>query len=75
MMTENSTPTHPALGNVPKLYNTEETAELLHLSPRQVVRARQEGRLGCVRLSGSAVRHSEEQIAAFIAARSVEATR
>lgn len=68
-------PEHPAHRNVPKLYNTEETAELLHLSPRQVIRARQEGRLGCVRLSASAVRHSEQQIADFIASRSTEAVR
>ena len=68
MMTENN-------NSVPKLYNTEETAALLHLSPRQVADARQAGRLGCVRLSGSAVRHTDAQIAAFIAARSVEAVQ
>jgi len=66
-------PQRPVSPNVPKLFDTDETADLLHLSRRQVIRARQEGRLGCVRLSGSAVRHSEEQIADFIAVRSVDA--
>lgn len=71
----NVNPEHPARRSVPKLYNTEEAAELLHLTPRQVIRARQEGRLGCVRLSHSAVRHTEDQIAEFIAARSQSAVR
>lgn len=58
-----------------RLYTTEQTAELLTLSPRQVIDARQAKRLGCVRLSGAAVRHSGAQIRAFIAARSVEAVQ
>lgn len=58
-----------------RLYTTEQTAELLTLSPRQVIDARQAGRLGCVRLSGAAVRHTGAQIRAFIAARSVDASR
>jgi excisionase family DNA binding protein len=74
-MTTNTNPEQTARPSVPKLYTTEETAALLSLSPRQVIRARQEGRLGCVRLTGSAVRHSDEQIAAFIAARSTEAVK
>lgn len=74
-MTATSKTTAPPSTGVPVLYDTEETAALLHLSPRQVADARQAGRLGCVRLSGSAVRHTEAQIAAFIAARSVEAVQ
>lgn len=56
-----------------RLYTTEQTAELLTLSPRQIIDARQAKRLGCVRLSGAAVRHRGDQIRAFIAARSVDA--
>jgi len=70
-----SNPEYPVRPNVPKLFDTEETAELLHLSPRQVIRARQDGRLGCVRLSNSAVRHSEDQISEFITTRSQSAVR
>lgn len=56
-----------------RLYTTEQTAELLTLSPRQVADARQAGRLGCVRLSGAAVRHSGRQIKKFVEARSIDA--
>ena len=58
-----------------KLYATEETAVFLAATPRQVVRLRQSGKLGCVRLSGAAVRHRGSQIRAFIEAATEEASR
>lgn len=56
-----------------KLYTTEETAGFLAASPRQVVRLRHSKKLGCVRLSGAAVRHRGSQIRAFIDAATEEA--
>lgn len=56
-----------------RLYTHEETARLLHATPRQIARLRQSGVLACVRLSGASVRHTGAQIRAFIAARSTEA--
>ena len=56
-----------------KLYTPKETADSLRLTERQISRLRQAGKLGCVRLTGSAVRHSGRQIREFIASRSVEA--
>jgi hypothetical protein len=53
-----------------RLLDTTEVAELLHITPRQVARARQAGALKCVRISGSAVRHTMAQVEAFIAERS-----
>jgi hypothetical protein len=64
-------PEHPAGRG--RLLDTAEVAEILHLSPRQVARARQAGQLKCVRLSGAAVRHTMAQVEAFIADRSNDA--
>ena len=58
-----------------KLYTTEETAVFIAATPRQVVRLRQAKKLGCVRLSGAAVRHRGSQIRAFIDATTEEASR
>jgi hypothetical protein len=63
-------PEHPAHRNVPKLYNSAEVGEMLGITARQVANARQSGALKCVRISGSAVRHTMAQVEAFIAARS-----
>lgn len=65
-------PEHPA-GRGRLLYTNDEVAEMLGLSPRQVADARQAGRLKCVRISGSSVRHTMAQIEAFIAERSNDA--
>lgn len=64
-------PEHPSTRD--RLLDTAEVAELLHITPRQVARARQAGELKCVRISGSAVRHTRAQVEAFIAARSNDA--
>lgn len=61
-------PEHPAARG--PLLDTAQVAEILNISPRQVARARQAGELKCVRISGSAVRHTRAQVEAFIAARS-----
>lgn len=53
-----------------RLLDTAEVAELLHITPRQVARARQSGALKCVRISGSAVRHTLQQVESFISERS-----
>lgn len=58
-----------------KLYTNEQTAELLGITPRQVVRLRQSKLLGCVRISGASVRHRGSQIRAFIDAATEEASR
>lgn len=49
-----------------RLYTNDQTAELLGISPRQVIRLRQAKRLACVRISNASVRHSGAQIRAFI---------
>ena len=64
-----ATPTAP-----PPLLDTTEVARQLHLTERQVTRLRQSGKLGCVRLSGAAVRHTQAQVDAYIAACSVPAS-
>jgi len=56
-----------------RLLDTEEVAALTNLTPRQVSRARQAGKLACVRLTGSAVRHTRAQVDAWIAASTVAA--
>ncbi len=58
-----------------QLYTNEETAELLGISPRQVVRLRQSKRLACVRMSAACVRHRGSQIRAFLDAATAEAAR
>lgn len=58
----------------PPLLDTAEVARQLHLTERQVTRLRQAGRLGCVRLSGAAVRHTQAQVDAYIAACSIPAS-
>lgn len=58
-----------------KNYTTEETAEILGISPRQVKRLRLAKKLACVRISGAAVRHRGSQIRAFIDAATEEAAR
>ncbi len=58
-----------------QLYTNEQTAELLGITPRQVVRLRQSKRLACVRVSAACVRHRGSQIRAFIDAATEEATR
>lgn len=55
------------------LLNTNAVAAWLGITPRQVSRARQAGALKCVRISGSAVRHTRAQVEAFIASRSNDA--
>jgi len=62
----------PAL-NDDKLYTTDEVADILNLSVRQVVRLRQTKRLGCVRISGASVRHSGAQVRRFVASSTEEA--
>ncbi len=57
------------------LYSNDETAELLGISPRQVIRLRHSKRLGCVRISGASVRHRGSQIRAFIEASTEDAAR
>lgn len=64
-------PDHPSARD--RLLDTAEVAEWLGITPRQVARARQAGELKCVRISGSAVRHTRAQVEAFIAARSNDA--
>ena len=66
-MTATIHPDHPSVG---RLLDTAQVAELLNITPRQVARARQSGQLKCVRISGSAVRHTRAQVEAFIAERS-----
>lgn len=56
-------------------YTNAETAELLGISERQVIRLRQSKRLACVRISAASVRHRGSQIRAFIDAATEEATR
>lgn len=58
-----------------RFYSNDETAELLGITPRQVVRLRQSKLLACVRISGAAVRHRGSQIRAFIDAATEEAAR
>lgn len=57
----------------PRLLDTAEVARQLNLTERQVARLRQSGKLGCVRLSGAAVRHTQAMVDQYIAACSVEA--
>lgn len=64
-------PEHPAAHD--RLLDTAEVADWLGITPRQVARARQAGALKCVRISGSAVRHTRAQVKAFIAERSNDA--
>jgi len=58
-----------------QLYTQTETAELLHITERQVKRLRQSDKLGCVRISGASVRHRGSQIRAFIDTATEEAAR
>lgn len=53
--------------SAPRWYDTAQAAAYLGLTPRQVARARQAGKLGCTRM-GNAVRHTQEQLDAYIAA-------
>lgn len=64
-------PDHPAVRD--RLLDTAEVAAWLGVTPRQVARARQAGQLKCVRISGSAVRHTRAQVEAFIAEHSNDA--
>ena len=66
-------PQHPA-GRA-RLLNTEEVADILGVTPRQVARLRQSGKLKCVRITGAAVRHTPEQLDEFIAAATEETER
>lgn len=59
--------------NPPRLLDTAEVAHQLNLTERQVARARSAGKLACVRLSASAVRHTQAQVDAYVAACTVEA--
>lgn len=70
-MTETTNSEHTSARE--RLLDTAEVADWLGITPRQVARARQAGELKCVRISGSAVRHTREQVEAFIAARSNDA--
>lgn len=67
--------TEPLVLRDDQLYSNEQTAELLGVTPRQVVRLRQSKHLGCVRISGASVRHSGAQIRAFIEAATEQAQR
>lgn len=49
-----------------QLYTNAETAELLNITERQVIRLRQSKKLQCIRISGASVRHRGSQIRAFI---------
>lgn len=60
-------PEHPA---ATRLLDTAEVAAILNITPRQVARLRQSGKLKCVRISGPAARHTVAQVEAFIAANS-----
>lgn len=58
---------------VDRLLDADEVAALTNLTPRQVARARQTVKLGCVRLSGSAVLHTRAQVDASIASSTTDA--
>lgn len=66
-------PDHPAGRGLPKLYSSEEVADMLGISARQVTRLRQSGKLKSVRVTGAAVRHTLAQVEAFIEERSNDA--
>lgn len=55
-----------------RLLTTAEVALQLQLSERQVARARQAGKLACVRLGG-VVRHTQTAVDAYVAACTVDA--
>ena len=55
-------------------FDTAEAAQYLGLSERQVIRARQTGKLGYTRLGGLHARHSQEQLDAYIVACTVAPT-
>ena len=59
--------------NRPALLDSAEVARQLSLTERQVARLRQSGKLGSVPLTGSAVRHTQAQVDAYIAACTVPA--
>lgn len=58
-----------------RLYTTAQTAQLLNITERQVIRLRHAKRLGRVPISGASVRHSGAQIRAFIEAATQDAER
>lgn len=67
----NINPEHPAGRD--RLLHSDEVAAILNITPRQVARLRQSKALKCVRITGAAVRHTQAQVDAFIAARSNDA--
>jgi excisionase family DNA binding protein len=72
-MTTNATDPNPSLDTPPRLLDTAEVARQLNSTERQVARLRQSGKLGSVRLTGSAVRHTQAQVDAYIAACTIPA--
>lgn len=55
-------------------FNTEEAAEYLGMTVRQVVRARQTCKLGYTRLGGNLARHTQAQLDAYVEACTVAPT-
>ncbi|MDJ0335352.1 helix-turn-helix domain-containing protein [Salinibacterium sp. G-O1] len=69
---QNINPEHPAAPG--RLLDTAEVAELLHITPRQVARLRQSGKLKSVRITGAAARHTIAQVQGFVAEHSNDET-
>jgi excisionase family DNA binding protein len=67
-MTTNANDPNSSLDIPSRLLDTAEVARQLNITERQVARLRQSGKLGFVRLTGSAVRHTQAQIDAYILA-------
>jgi excisionase family DNA binding protein len=67
-----SATTGPASGEaLPEIYTYEEAAAILKMTPRQVTRACEEGRLGFVKIHGRGRRITSDHIREFIAVRDV----
>ena len=65
-MTANTNPDLPVEQSL-RLLDSVEVAAILNITPRQVARLRQSGKLKHVRVTGPAARHTLAQVQAFIA--------